>query len=304
MPFSVKTRAKFPLLDTFIYYLNERWSIHQKRLKGLPPPWTDDAALQKYRFCQVRREDDRVTRWIHENWLRPRADDPDLWHAMCVARIFNLPSTLDAIGWPEPWGKRGAKVLATARKLKADGATIYTGAYSTCCGLRSSEVGIPLINHHEKILNLLWAKRKAIQPHEGETLRAFYERLTTQFGFGTFMSNQVVADTKHGDAMYDASDWLTFAASGSGSLRGMNLLCGRDVVPRWRGGEADWHATLLEVRKAILPSLPKPLRHLDAQNIEHGLCEMFKWHRAQEAGRKLTRPYKETQSTYCGKDTK
>ncbi len=297
-------RTKFPLLERFAYYLNERWSIHQKRLKRLPPPWTDDAALQKYRFCQVRREDDRVTRWIHENWLRPHADDPDLWHAMCVARIFNLPSTLEAVGWPEPWGRRGARVLATARGLKGTGVAIYTAAYSTCCGLRASEVGVPLIKHHEKILDLMWAKRKSIQPRNRDSLRMLYDHLLPQFGFGTFMSNQVVADMKHGDVLCDAPDWLTFAASGSGSLRGMNLVCGRDVVPRWRGGELDWHRTLLELRKALLPSLPKALHNLDAQNVEHGLCELFKYNRASDVGRKLTRPYKETQSTYCGKDTK
>ena len=289
---------KFPLLDKFVWYLNERWSIHQKRLKGLPPPWTTDAALQKYRFCQVRREDDRVTRWIHENWLRPHADDPDLWHAMCVARIFNLPSTLEAMNWPEPWGRRGANMLAVARSLKADGATIYTNAYSTCCGLRSTEVGVPLINHHEKILNLLWAKRKELQLTSDDTLRSVYDRLVQQFGFGTFMANQVVADLKHGTALYGASDWATFAASGSGSLRGLNRLCGYEPVPRWRGGEVDWHATLIEVRKALLPSLPKALRGLDAQNIEHGLCELDKLCRVSDTGRKLTRPYKELHATY------
>ena len=122
---------KFPGLDRFIYYLNERWSIHQKRLKDLPPPWTNDQALRKYRFCQIRREDDRVTRWIHENWLRPHADDPDLWHAMCVARIgFNLPATLEIVKWPEPWGRRGRAVMEAARKRKATGAPMITGAVS------------------------------------------------------------------------------------------------------------------------------------------------------------------------------
>jgi hypothetical protein len=37
-------------------------------------------------FCSVRREDDRVSRWIAENWRDPHADDPNLSFAMTVAR--------------------------------------------------------------------------------------------------------------------------------------------------------------------------------------------------------------------------
>jgi hypothetical protein len=280
---------KFPLMDKFIWYLNERWTIHQKRLKGLPPPWTDDYALQKYRFCQVRREDDRVTRWIHENWLRPHADDPDLWHAMCVARTFNLPITLKKTGWPEPWTRRGDGVLATARALQDSGVKVFTGAYmvnthGTHGGvLWSAEYEHPLIEYSKMVFDKLWTNRVVLRPRRDEYLSNVHVRLSRQFGLGTFTANQVVADLKWGDALRSAPDWTTFAASGPGSLRGMNRLCGRPLNQRWR--EDDWHAALLEARKAVAPSLPKELRELDAQNVEHGLCEFDKWCRVQEGGR-------------------
>lgn len=275
-------------MEQFIWYLNERWSIHQKRLKGLPPPWTDDAALQKYRFCQVRREDDRVTRWIHENWLRPHADDPDLWHAICVARVgFNLPATLSDIGWPEPWSRRGRAVVEAARKRKAAGVPMITGAYiiathgsGNVCGEGRRR---PLVEYMYDVLSGAWRSRKSLAPNETDTLRSFHARLIEPFGFGLFTAGQVVADMKHAPVLKNAVDWKTFAVSGPGSLKGLNLICGRELTQRWH--ENDWHATLLEARKAILPSLPKALRTLDAQNIEHGLCELFKWHRIQNGGR-------------------
>jgi alpha-glutamyl/putrescinyl thymine pyrophosphorylase clade 1 len=302
MPFSVKTRAKFPLLDTFVWYLNERWSVHQKRLKGLPPPWTDDLALQKYRFCQVRREDDRVTRWIHENWLRPHTDDPDLWHAMCVARMFNRISALEAMGWPEPWGRRRTDVLSTMRTLKADGVKIFTSAYTLCGGGYTHGRRGPLIDHHEDALNEMWKFKARIEPRIGSTLQDLYGQLSIRLSFSTFMSGQVVADAKWGGALRNAPDWTTFAVSGPGSARGLNRVCGRPAKITWAGGEVDWHATLLEVRKAILPSLPKSLRDLDAQNIEHGLCELDKWCRVQEGGRPK-QTYAIIQPDYC-KDVK
>lgn len=279
---------KFPLLDTFIWYLTERWSIHQKRLKSLPPPWTDDFALQKYRFCQVRREDDRVTRWIHENWLQPHADDPDLWHAMCVARVgFNLPATLEYGGWPEPWGRRGRIVMEAARKRKASGLPMITGAYIIATHGSGDIDGQgrrrPLVEYMYDVLNGAWQERAVLCPRVDDTLQSFHTRLAKPFGFGLFTAGQVVADMKHAAPLRDATDWFTFAVSGPGSLKGLNLVCGRELNQRWR--ETDWHTTLLEVRKVLLPSLPRPLRDLDAQNIEHGLCELFKWHRIQNGGR-------------------
>jgi hypothetical protein len=105
------------------------------------------------------------------------------------------------------------------------------------------------------------------------------------YGFGTFMSGQVIADLKFGSVLRNVPDWKTFAISGPGSVRGLTRIYGLPLAVKWRGGEDDWHNKLLEVRKVITPSLPKALRGLDAQNVEHGLCELDKWCRVQEGGR-------------------
>jgi hypothetical protein len=279
MPFSVKMRAKFPLLDTFVWYLNERWSIHQKRLKGLPPPWTDDPALQKYRFCQVRREDDRVTRWIHENWLRPHADDPDLWHAMLVARLHNRIDTLQELPWPEPWSRRSAQVWSAVTKRAERKDRVYTSAYLLNCGTHYRT----LTDIHAEILDDTWVNRVVLRPKTGDTLHELHSRLIRHFGVGSFMAGQVIADAKYGVMLRGAADWSTFAAPGPGSLRGLSRVCGLLVKHKWCAPE--WHEVMLDVRKAVLSSLPKSLRTLDAQNVEHGLCELDKWCRVQEGGR-------------------
>jgi hypothetical protein len=273
---------KFPLMDKFIWYLNERWSIHQKRLKGLPPPWTDDYALQTYRFCQVRREDDRVTRWIHENWLRPHADDPNLWHAMYIARIYR-PSALAVIDWPEPWGKRRSGALQRVRAHQRAGNKVFTAAYTLHCCDPAPPGDCKMTAYYEIIFNQLWQNKKYLQPTKTDTLMDFRNRLVTQYNIGNFMAAQIIADTKFGSVLCGAPDWATFAVSGPGSIRGLNRLCGRELNQRWR--EADWHAEMLEARRAVLPSLPKILHSLDAQNVEHGLCELDKWCRVQDGGR-------------------
>jgi hypothetical protein len=50
------------------FWINERESIRIKKdIQKEPAPWTNDAVLQKYRFCNVRREDDKESRFLIEN---------------------------------------------------------------------------------------------------------------------------------------------------------------------------------------------------------------------------------------------
>src|SRR5260370_14983276 len=84
-------------------FIVEREAIRIKRERGEQKPWTDDQILRDWSFTNVHREDDRVTRWLAENWRAPHADDPDLWFAMVVARFVNWPDTLAGFGYPVPW---------------------------------------------------------------------------------------------------------------------------------------------------------------------------------------------------------
>ena len=83
------------------YFLNERQRIRDKRYSGEPFPWTEDPILRTYSFCEVFRQDDRVSQWIYNNWLKPYDGHPNVWLACCIARQINWPDTLEAIGFPE-----------------------------------------------------------------------------------------------------------------------------------------------------------------------------------------------------------
>src|SRR5262245_55868575 len=93
-------------VDRLFAFARERHEMHVMRASGIGPPWTDDPILRNYRFCNVYRELDRVTKWIHVNWLLPNADDPDVWFAMCLARLLNRPDALEDLGYPRPWSRQ------------------------------------------------------------------------------------------------------------------------------------------------------------------------------------------------------
>jgi hypothetical protein len=102
----------------FVIFILARYLTSIARRDGKPQPWSRDPILQKYKFCNVFREDDRVTRWIAANWREPHEGDRDLWFALVVARrCINLPVTLADIPYPVPWDpEHFLRVLERRRK--------------------------------------------------------------------------------------------------------------------------------------------------------------------------------------------
>jgi hypothetical protein len=121
-------------MDTtaLLNFIAERERIRRRRAAGSLAPWTDDPVLRTWSFTNVRREDDRVTRWVATHWREPHCDDPDLWFAMVVAVFVNWPPTLAEIGYPVPWKpdhfravmadrtKRFEQLYGPAYRIRAD----------------------------------------------------------------------------------------------------------------------------------------------------------------------------------------
>ena len=84
----------------FLHWIRERENARVNKTQGKPKPWTEDPIIQQYRFCNVEREKDTVSQWIHSNWCEPNVDHPNLVFAMVVARLFNWPPTLERLGFP------------------------------------------------------------------------------------------------------------------------------------------------------------------------------------------------------------
>ena len=264
-----------------VYWIAERLSILRKKQAGEPRPWTTDPILDRYRFCNVFREDDAVTAWISANWRKPYAKDKDLWLAMVVARLFNLPSTLNHIhdtmfaNKKVNWAPEAMKARLMALKTGSK-APIFNAAYIVSTNGRAMDKVEYLF---QCVLAPMWEGRHGLQCHKGETLASYHARLMEYDGMGSFMAAQVVADLKNtvGQPLNKASDWYTWAASGPGSRRGMHRVLGRDYTQGFH--EKSWKAAMDE----LLPLVKRAtgIDTLHAQDLQNCLCEFDKYCRAK-----------------------
>lgn len=280
-------------LKEFVAFVRERQTIHERRAAGMPPPWTADPLLTRYRFCNVRREDDRVTRWIQENWLRPHERDlPACIFAMAVARLVNWPPSLERIGWPVPWS--AARFVKAVDGIRAAGGKAYSSAYMIRAVEAAQGGGTKATYLTSYVLTPLWKARERLA--QARSLEELHRALLTFYGMGSFIAAQIVADVKWTPALRPAPDWATFAAPGPGSMRGLNRVRGRELKAPWDPEE--WHVELLRLRKAVLPKLPRGLRDLDAQNLQNCLCEFDKYMRAKNGEGRPRQNFKPSAEPY------
>src|SRR5690348_12128561 len=115
-------------VNDLVRFIKEREKVRLAKEAGKPRPWTKDPILNKYRFCNVHREDDYVTRWLRANYYHHLRGDPDIWFAAVVARLFNQPDALcEIMPYVLPW--KPEKVRAILHRRKAAGLKNFNAAY-------------------------------------------------------------------------------------------------------------------------------------------------------------------------------
>jgi len=84
-------------VQSFFDYCKKREDVRIKRESGESYPWSDDPILQKGRFLNVFREDDKVSKSIIK-FAEPAKDDlPLLIQALFFSRWCNRDSTIDKL---------------------------------------------------------------------------------------------------------------------------------------------------------------------------------------------------------------
>ncbi len=274
-------------IERLKYWVTEREAIRVKKEAGLPPPWTTDPILSTYRFCCVRRMDDKVSRWIMTNWYEPFHGHRHMVYACGLARLVNEPNTLAPLtehiftGKPgtDPWWQTIASIM-NARRTKGD--RVFNPAYVIPTGGESNKV-----NGVVKIVKEL----PTMVGIDTTCMEATYARLMTCPYIGSFLAGQIVADLRWA-VNGKWGDRMTWAPVGPGSARGLaRLVYARDewegVAKSYTGKSVTEDGTgawLWDFREHVLDVLPQLLPRdlagrMEAHDYQNTLCEWDKMER-------------------------
>lgn len=264
----------------FIHWVQERDCIRHLKESGLPAPWTSDPVFQTTYFCNVRREDDRVTRYIRQKYdsqaglARPEFN-------MMMARFVNKPSTLEALGWPwKDWHKSKWHEV-----MQNPGA--WGSAYIVSTNGRKQ-------SKHTYIAELL---EQALERFAGTTggvmwpsCKVAHGAIQAVPGFGSFMAAQVVADLKNtaGHPLQEAEDWWTFAAPGPGSLRGLTWFHDEKITP------SKFMDALVSARQWVNNIDSNVVGGICNQDLQNCFCEFDKYMRVSMGTGRSKRRYNGT----------
>lgn len=263
--------------ETFVYWATERDNIRKRREAGLPrDQWTVDPIFKTYRFCNVSREDDRVTKWIKEHIRDPfnlMSSEEVLFKAVCLARFINKTDTLGTLLVSGALGPNRIDFKAVSRvvtELQRQGHVAFSSAYM----VRSDKADAYPEYGTGKIAYLAAMLDHTTLP-KGRTRQAFTTELQNQNGFGSFMAGQVSADLAYTRILQDAPDHMTWAPLGPGAIKGMNRALGRPVDARLTQDE------YVKVGLAQMAKLPQELvedRKLTLHDVASNVnCETSKY---------------------------
>lgn len=216
-------------LEKLVYWISEREKIRRLRESGTLAPWTGDKILQGVRFCNVRRMDDKVSKWLLDNWYPKNVigySQATVLAAAGLARLINWPDSLEGMintrqGHFTKWDYEKAKTYFQARKAAGD--KVFTGVYIINAAGGGSKVDIVL-----RQVNTLYLHPELM---DISSMESTHSKLQAVPGIGSFIAGQIVADLRHAWPG-PWSDRHTWAPLGPGSRRGMGWLHGWDGVAK------------------------------------------------------------------------
>jgi 5-hmdU DNA kinase-like protein len=266
--------------ERFFEFMCKREALRLRKETGAPWPWSEDEILNTYKFTNVKRENDRTTRWMRRNWTGPNVDRPggEIIFNCALFRYFGTWEFADALGWQRTWQPQ--RVVDLAQRRSREGLRVFTGAYIVpTLGYRGPKTKAVA----DLILTPLWKVREEIGELAAQTKswRATAERMRRLPGFGGtgFMTKEVLQDVMQTPVLNAAVDRNTWCPAGPGARRGLNRLAGRGL--KASVSEAHLLAEMLSLFERAQETLPSWMPVLELHDVQFQLCEFDKYERVR-----------------------
>lgn len=274
-------------LKTFLRFVKERESIRLKKEAAQPAPWTKDKILQKYRFCNIRRSDDRVSRWLIQNILTEanlKAGLQNFLEVTAWCRWINWPPTIQKVIEAGLISAEQINWTAVGRFVDRIPGKKWTGAYMIAAprqskqkkGLFVAQQVIQTSFRHGVLPDL---ERLFEMHYPDTTAEMVWGILIKRMYFGKFMAGQIVGDWGYTSLLRNAEDRFQWAPIGPGSKRGFNRLVNRPIKTKIDPNE--WRQGLWRLRDRVINHLGNNYETLTALDVQNQLCEFDKYLRVK-----------------------
>lgn len=273
-------------VEPLLYWVKERESVRKKKEAGLPPPWSGDPIFQTYRFCNIRRRDDRVSRWLIQNVLTETnlvVDTRQFIMFAAFCRWCNWPPVIAEIIKREIFPSPKIKwktIVQIMDEFKANKQKTWTGAYMInakgCVkgGSKAQFIVEQVIEQGMgKSLPLI---EMALKMHSRREVWCALQNINC---FGSFMSGQCVDDLAWTSLLSKATDTNTWCPQGPGSIRGFNRVLGLPL--KTRHSEEEWCANLQAWREQMIKTLGQEYEDVDLMSQQNICCEFDKYERTR-----------------------
>lgn len=271
--------------DIFWHFTSERMNIFYRRLNGQPAPWTDDAILEQYKFCNVYRASDRISQYLIRDIIyNPTniCEPADKIFQIVAFRFFSKESTWDGLTrfldhQPTIADLASGDLERAFDHITATGEPIFTNSFILCASNHFGRTKKHL-NYIELFKSMFLDNNFAERALSASSLRELYHLLHSYPMIGDFMSYQIAIDLNYSDLInFSEND---FTKAGPGAVRGI-----KKVFPNINTASIesaiyyiiDHQEDELAKRGIEFPGLfGRPLHAIDVQNL---FCEVDKYTR-------------------------
>lgn len=268
----------------------ERQSMFFRRIRGEPPPWTEDHVLARHRFTNAYRASDRVSQYLLQRVIYDKERDfVDMALRVLLFKVFNRIDTWEHIvhrlGEPDA-SSFNATTYARALDERVDaGERLYAAAYI----MPSPQRGFARKHHNHLALLQSTIKDGTLAAlSTSESLEDLYQRLAQIQSFGRFLAFQYAIDLNY--SPHFDFDEMDFVVAGPGAIRGIakcfesiQALAPEQVISLMA------HAAEGFLREQPTPFQDldgRPLQLIDCQNL---FCEVDKYARVRHPARAVGR---------------
>lgn len=279
--------VNFGLLKNWIV---ERYKIHlRKDVLKEDFPWTDDVVLLNYRFCNVRREYDRESRWLVENVCENGNLSYEDKLLNCILfRLINKSKSVEIFGplcfsdldYDLILEKLGKFEMLNSDYVYFSNAFFMSGPKVVCN--KKFGRGGSMVLKMIKLVELYFREGIIDMVNNCESQLDVYNVLRKFDGFGEFLAYQIFVDFSYIHEFPFSEN--EFVVAGPGCKKGLNLIF--DDFDGLNFEEAlfwirDNQSVLFgEDFGELFSDLEDYDRNLNVMSLENCMCEISKYIRA------------------------